>query len=146
MFKVVKIIDISENGLTEESLFVEDSFFFTIKVPNYYVIYDKNAEIIGTAPLDYNLFFTVKGSSTFEDVDMENILRMFNQGMDFQLVGTKEGSHKVHLIDSKDIAKFVLIEDDPDFSIPFTSNAFDSDGLVIFKNMNALADSIKEYQ
>ncbi len=144
MFRVVKIVDIVDSSLDEDSLVVEDAFFFTIKVPSYYVIYNKMAEIVGTIPIDYNMFFKIDNSRTFEDVDMENILRMYNQGMDFSIVGTKEGKNKVILIQSKDIARFELVEDD-EFEIPFTNEAFDSDGVVIFKNMNSLADSIEPF-
>ena len=139
MFRVVKIVD---STFDEESLVVEDAFFFTINVPSYYVIYNKMADIIGTIPIDYNMFFKIDNSSTFEDVDMENVLRMFNHGMNFSLVGTKMGKNKVHMIESEDIARFELVEDDS-FQIPFTNQAFDSDGVVIFKNMSSLADSIE---
>jgi len=138
MFRVVKIVD---STFDEESLVVEDAFFFTIDVPSYYIIFNKMAEVIGTVPIDYNMFFKIDDSPTFEDVDIENVLRMFNQGISFSLIGTEMGTNKVHLIDSNDIAKFELIEDD-NFKIPFTNQAFDSDGVVVFKNMNSLADSI----
>jgi len=139
MFRVVKIVD---STFDEESLVVEDAFFFTIDVPSYYIIFNKMAEVIGTVPLDHNMFFKIDNSSTFEDVDMENVLRMFNQGITFSLIGTEMGKNKVHLIDSSDIARFELIEED-NFKIPFTNQAFDSDGVVVFKNMNSLADSIE---
>ena len=131
-----------DGALNEENLIVEDAFFFTIQIPNHYVIYNKMAEIIGTIPFGYNMFFKTDNSYNFEDIDMENVLRLFKAGYKFSLVGTKEGKNKVHLIDSCDIARFELIEDD-DFTIPFTNQAFDSDGVVVFKNMNALADSLE---
>ena len=143
MFRVIKIVDIVDSALNEDSLLVEDSFFFTIKIPNYYVVYNKKAEIIGTIPLDYNMFFKIDDTPYFEDIDIENVLRLFKQGVHFSLVGTKEGSNKIILIDSDDIARFELVEEDEHFSIPFTNNAFDSDGIVIFKNMNSLSDSIE---
>jgi len=46
------------------------------------------------------------------------------------------------LIDSNDIARIELIEGG-EYTIPFTNQAFDSDGVVVFKNMNALIDSVE---
>jgi len=142
MFRAVKIIDIIDGSLNEESLIVEDAFFFTIKVQNYYLFYNKMAEVIGVVPMDYNMFFKIDHSNIFEDIDMENLLRLYNHKMDFSIVGTKEGSNKVTIIKSSDIARIELIEDE-DMVVPFTNDAFDSEGIVIFKNMNSLADSIK---
>lgn len=141
MFRVVTIHDILDGEFNEESFVVEEAFFFTIKAPSYYVVYNKMAEIIGMIPTDYNLFFKVDHHGGFEDIDMENVVRLFNMGDKFKLVGTKSGSNKVTLIDSEDIARFQLVEDDP-INIPFTNKAFDCEGIVVFKNMNALADSL----
>jgi len=143
MFKIVKIQEIEDGLLDEESLVVEDAFFFTIPTTTYYRIYNKKIEVIGTVPIDYNMFFRVDNSPVFEDIDLENLLRLFDRGEHFSLVGTKEGKKDVILIDSSDIARFELIEDD-DLQIPFTSNAFDSDGIVIFKNMMALSDTLEQ--
>jgi len=142
MFRAVKIIDIIDGSLNEESLVVEDAFFFTIKVQNYYLFYNKMAEVIGVVPMDYNMFFKIDNSNVFEDIDMENLLRLYNRQMDFSIVGTKEGSNKVTIVKSSEIARIELIEDE-DMTVPFTNDAFDSEGIVIFKNMNSLADSIK---
>lgn len=142
MFRVIKISDILDGALDEESMVVEDAFFFTIKVPNYYLVYNRSADIIGRIPLDYNMFFRIGTACPyFEDIDMSNLVRLYDEGMTFELVGTQEGSNKITLIDSSDIARFELVEGDL-ISIPFTNQAFDSEGIVIFKNMNSLADSI----
>lgn len=141
MFRVIKIGDIMDGSLDEEAMIVEDAFFFTISSPNYYVIYDKAGDVIGRIPLDYFMFFKIDGSPYFEDIDMENALRLHEQGMEYQLVGTRADSHKIKIISSHDILKFELVEDNP-MQIPFTNSAFDSDGVVIFKNMNSLADSL----
>jgi hypothetical protein len=141
MFRVIKIGDIMDGSLDEESMLVEDAFFFTISVPNYYAVYNHAGEIIGRIPLDYFMFFKIDGSPVFEDIDMENALRLHEQGDEFQIVGTKANSHKVKMISSSDILKFELVEDNP-IQIPFTNSAFDSEGIVIFKNMNSLADSL----
>jgi len=142
MFRVVKIVDIIDGSLNEESMVVEDAFFFTIDITNYYRIYNKTADIIGIIPMDYNLFFKIDNSPVFEDIDMANIVRLHQQGVDFQLAATAENSNKVKLIQSSDIARFELIENDI-LKIPFTNQAFDSEGVVIFKNMNSLADSME---
>lgn len=141
MFRVIKISDIMDGALDEESMVVEDAFFFTIKIPNYYLVYNRSADIIGRIPLDYNMFFKIGNTPYFEDIDMANLVRLYEDGMSFELVGTVEGSNKISLIESSDIARFELIEGDL-ISIPFTNQAFDSEGIVIFKNMNSLADSI----
>lgn len=141
MFRVIKIGDIVDGTLDEESMTLQDAFFFTIKNQNYYLVYDKAGEIIGKIPLDYFMFFKIDDSPYFEDIDIENALRLHEQGIKYQIVGSTEDSHKIKLINSMDIAKFELIEDSP-MHIPFTNSAFDSDGIVIFKNMNSLADSL----
>jgi len=141
MFRVIKIGDIMDGSLDEESMHIEDAFFFTINVPNYYLIYNKAEEVIGRIPLDYFMFFKIDGSPYFEDIDIENALRLHEQGIEYQIVGTKANSHKIQMVDSSEIAKFELVEDNP-IQIPFTNSAFDSDGIVIFKNMNSLADSL----
>jgi hypothetical protein len=141
MFRVIKLGDIMDGALNEESMIVEDAFFFTINTPNYYVVYNTSAEVIGKIPLDYFMFFKIDGSPYFEDIDIENALRLFDQGIEFQIVGTKADSHKIHMVNSRDILKFELVEENP-IQIPFTNSAFDSEGIVIFKNMNSLADSI----
>lgn len=141
MFRVVTIHDILDGTFNEDSFVVEEAFFFTIKSSPYYVIYNKMAEIIGMVPSDYNLFFKVDHHGGFEDIDMENVIRLFQAGEKFKLVGTKSNSNKVTLIDSEDIARFHLVEDDY-INIPFTNKAFDCEGIVIFKNMASLADSL----
>lgn len=141
MFRVVKISDVMDGALDEESLHVEDAFFFTIKVDEYYLVYDKNAEIIGRIPVEYNVFFRIEKYPYFEDTDMTNLLRMFNDGVKFELVGTSANSNKISVIKSEDIAKFYLVTEDT-IEIPFTNQPFDSEGIAIFKNMNALADSL----
>jgi hypothetical protein len=142
MFRVITIHDILDGDFNEESFELSEAFFFTIKVDSYYAIYNKSAEIIGIVPSDYNMFFRVEHDhSSFEDVDMPNVLRLFEQGDGFSLIGTKSKTNKVRLIHSCDIARFELVEDSP-IQIPFTNRAFDSEGIVVFKNMNALADSL----
>jgi len=141
MFRVIKIGDIMDGALNEESMIVEDAFFFTINTTNYYVVYNYDGDIIGKIPNDYFMFFKIDGSPYFEDIDMENLLRLQQQGIEYSIVGTKVGSHKIKMISSLDIMKYELVEDEP-LQIPFTNSAFDSDGIVIFKNMNSLADSL----
>lgn len=141
MFRVVLIQGIADSTFNEESFLVEEAFFFTIKIPSYYVVYNKEEEIIGIVPSDYNMFFKVDEHNNFEDIDMENVIRLFEMDEHFYLVGTRNDSEKVNMICSKQISEFRLVEDNP-ISIPFTNKAFDSDGIVVFKNMNSLADSI----
>lgn len=141
MFRVVTIQDILDGDFNEQSFIVEDAFFFTIKIPNYYIIYNTDDEIIGLVPEDYNLFFKIDHQSGFEDIDIHNLIRLYSMGDEFKLVGTKADSHKAILIDSKTISRFELIEDTP-INIPFTNKAFDSDGIIVFKNMLSLSDSL----
>lgn len=141
MFRVVLIQGIVDNEFNEESFVVEEAFFFTINVSSYYMVLNKKSEVIGIIPKDYNLFFKVDEHCNFEDIDMENVLRIFEMGEEFKLAGTMNDSHNVHLISSREISEFRLIEDDL-INIPFTNKAFDSDGLVVFKNMSSLAESI----
>ncbi len=140
MFRAVSLMEM-EGELNEESMVLEDTFFFTINISDYYVIYNKSVDIIGVVPIDYNMFFKVEFSEAFEDVDMENLLRLHEDGTKFNLIGSGKGN-KPKLINSEDIAKIELIEDG-EFTIPFTNQAFDSDGVVVFKNMNALIDSVE---
>lgn len=141
MFRVVLIKDIVHNAFNEDCFLVEEAFFFTIKMPSYYTVFNKEEEVIGVVPSDYNLFFKVDDHRTYEDIDMENIIRLFDNGTPFKLVGTTNGSQKVGVVHSRDISKFQLVEDNP-ISIPFTNKAFDSEGIVVFKNMSSLAESI----
>jgi len=140
MFRAVSLMDM-EGELNEESMLLEDTFFFTINIQDYYILYNRLVEVIGVVPLDYNLFFKVEGSYSFEDVDMENLTRLHKDGTHFKLIGSGK-SLKPQLIDSNDIARIELIEDG-EYTIPFTNQAFDSDGVVVFKNMNALIDSVE---
>ena len=139
MFRAVSLMEL-EGELTEESMYLEDTFFFTINIPSYYMVFNRIADVIGIIPVDYNLFFKVEGSYSFEDVDMENLLRLHADGAHFKLIGSGEGSKPI-LVDSNDISRIELIEDG-EYTIPFTNQAFDSDGVIVFKNMNALIDSI----
>lgn len=141
MFRIIKIGDILDGEFDEESLTVEDAFFFTISCQNYYVLYNNVDEVIGKIPTDHFMFFKIDGCSYFEDIDMENALRLHKQGLEYQIVGTRNNNHKIKMISSNDISRFELVEDQP-IQIPFTNSAFDSEGIVIFKNMNALADSL----
>lgn len=141
MFRVVTIHDILDGDFNEQSFIVEDAFFFTIKIPNYYVIYNHQDEIIGLIPSEYNLFFKVDHQSGFEDIDAFNLIRLYSMGDKFKIVGTKADSRKAILIESDDIARFELVEDDP-INIPFTNKAFDSEGVVVFKNMASLSDAL----
>lgn len=140
MFRSVSLMYL-EGELTEESMLLEDTFFFTINIPDYYMIFNRSTDVIGVVPMDYNMFFKVEGSHTFEDVDMANLLRLHEIGTHFKLIGSGK-SLKPQLIDSKDISRIELIEDG-EHTIPFTNQAFDSDGVVVFKNMNALIDSVE---
>jgi len=141
MFRVVSINGIPNENFDEECFQVEEAFFFTIKIPSYYMVYNKKAEVIGVIPTDYNLFFKVDDYNNFEDIDMGNVLRLFKLGDEFFIVGTSNNSKKVNLISSKNISEFRLIEDSP-INIPFTNKAFDSEGIIVFKNMASLAESI----
>ena len=141
MFRIVLIQDIVNDAFNEDCFVVENAFFFTIKIPSYYRVINKEEEIIGVIPSDYNLFFKVDDHDTFEDIDMENIKRLFDSNTPFQLIGTKNNSSKVNIVFSKEILEFKLIEDNP-ICIPFTNKAFDSEGIVVFKNINSLAESI----
>ena len=140
MFRAVSLMEM-DGELNEESMILEDTFFFTINIANYYMMFNKKADVIGVIPLDYNLFFKVEYSETFEDVDMNNLVRLHADGTRFNLIGSGKGN-KPKLINSDDIARIELIEDG-EYTIPFTNRAFDSDGVVIFKNMNALIDSVE---
>ena len=141
MFRAVSLLEMDEE-LTEDSMVLEDTFFFTINISNYFMIFNKSAEVIGVIPEDYNLFFKVEYSSSFEDIDMFNLQRLHNDGSSFQLIGTSN-TLKPKLINSSEIARIEFIEDG-EYTIPFTNQAFDSDGVVVFKNMNALIDSVEE--
>lgn len=141
MFRVASIQGIINEHFDEECFKIEEAFFFTIKIQSYYVVYDITSEVIGIIPTGYNLFFKADEYTNFEDVDMENILRLFDMNVEFLIVGTKDASNKVNLISSKNISDFKLVEDKP-ISIPFTNNAFDSEGIIVFRNMSSLAESI----
>lgn len=141
MFRVVVIQGIVDHSFNEDSFIVEPAFFFTIKHKTHYLIYNKNDDVIGVVPEGYNMFFKVDEYHNFEDIDMENVLRLFNMGEKFYLVGTRENSDHVHLFSSETISAFKLVESEP-ISIPFTNNAFDSEGVVVFKNMKSLAESL----
>lgn len=141
MFRVVVIQGLTNTAFREDSFLVEEAFFFTIKTSSYYTVFDNNKDVIGVIPFDYNLFFKVDDHNNFEDIDMNNVMRLFDMGTPFHLVGTSNDSHKVNLISSKNISEFRLIENDP-IRIPFTNKAFDSDGIVVFKNISSLAESI----
>lgn len=141
MFRVVVIKSLTDTTFKEDSFLVEEAFFFTIKTSSYYTVFNNEKEVIGIIPIDYNLFFKVDDNNTFEDIDMENILRLFDANIPFYIVGTTSNSHKISLISSETISEFKLIENDF-IKIPFTNKAFDSDGIVVFKNMSSLVESI----
>ncbi len=141
MFRVVLIEGVADETFDEESFSVEEAFFFTIETSSYYMILDRKSEVVGIIPVGYNLFFKVDEHCNLEDIDMENVLRLYNMGEDFKLLGTKSDENKVSLISSRDISEFKLVEDDT-ISIPFTNKAFDSDGVVVFKNISSLAESL----
>jgi hypothetical protein len=142
MFRVVTIQGIADEEFNEESFLVEEAFFFTITVSSYYTVYNKVGDVIGIIPNNYNLFFKVDEHHSFEDIDMVNVLRLFEMGEKFFIVGTKNDSSNVTLIGSDTISKFEFVEDYP-IDIPFTNKSFDSEGIVVFKNMTSLADSIE---
>lgn len=141
MFRVVIIDGVANETFDEESFSVHEAFFFTIETSSYYLILDRKSEVIGIIPVGYNLFFKVDEHYNLEDIDMENVLRLYNMGEEFKLLGTRSDENKVSLISSRDISEFRLIEDEP-ISIPFTNKAFDSDGVVVFKNISSLAESL----
>lgn len=141
MFRVVIIDGVANETFDEESFSVHEAFFFTIETSSYYLILDRKSEVIGIIPVGYNLFFKVDEHYNLEDIDMENVLRLYNMGEEFKLLGTRSNENKVSLISSRDISEFRLIEDEP-ISIPFTNKAFDSDGVVVFKNISSLAESL----
>jgi len=141
MYRVVSIQGIVNENFDEECFNIEEAFFFTIKIQSYYIVYNKNSEVIGIIPMGYNLFFKVDEYDNFEDIDMENVLRLFHMNEHFVIVGTKDASKKVNLIYSRDISEFKLVEDEP-INIPFTNKAFDSEGIIVFRNMSSLAESI----
>ncbi len=141
MFRVVLIDGIAYETFDEESFSVEEAFFFTTEISSYYMILDRKSEVIGIIPVGYNLFFKVDEHYNLEDIDMENVLRLYNMGEDFKLLGTRSDENKVTLISSREISEFRLVEDET-LSIPFTNKAFDSDGVVVFKNISSLAESL----
>jgi len=142
MFRIVSINDLADGEFSEDSMSVDEAFFFTIDLDSYYEVYNKNDEIIGIIPKEYNMIFKIAdGADGFEDIDMYNLLRLHAQGVKFEIVGTQEGSKKIKMIKSNDILRFELIEDSV-ISVPFTNQAFDSEGIVIFKNVLSLAESI----
>ena len=141
MFRVVLIQGVADETFDEESFSVEEAFFFTIEISSYYMVFDRKSEIIGIIPSDYNLFFKVDEHCNLEDIDMTNVLRLYNMGEDFKILGTRSDVNKVSLISSREIGEFRLVEDEP-INIPFTNKAFDSDGIVVFKNISSLAESL----
>ena len=141
MFRVVLIDGVAYETFDEESFSVEEAFFFTTEISSYYMILDRKSEVIGIIPVGYNLFFKVDEHYNLEDIDMENVLRLYNMGEDFKLLGTRSDENKVTLISSREISEFRLVEDET-LSIPFTNKAFDSDGVVVFKNISSLAESL----
>lgn len=141
MFRVVLIDGVADETFDEESFSVEEAFFFTIEISSYYMILDRKSEVIGIIPVGYNLFFKVDEHYNLEDIDMDNVLRLYNMGEDFKLLGTRSDENKVTLISSREISEFRLVEDET-LSIPFTNKAFDSDGVVVFKNISSLAESL----
>lgn len=141
MFRVVLIQGVADETFDEESFSVEEAFFFTIEISSYYMVFDRKSEIIGIIPSDYNLFFKVDEHCNLEDIDMTNVLRLYNMGEDFKILGTRSDANKVSLISSREIGEFRLVEDEP-INIPFTNKAFDSDGIVVFKNISSLAESL----
>jgi hypothetical protein len=142
MFRVVSINGTMNDIFNEGSFLVEEAFFFTIKSTSYYNVYNKREELIGVIPDGYNLFFKVEEHDNFEEIDMFNVLRLFEMGEEFQIVGTISNSQQVKLISSNIIKEFRLVDDDV-INIPFTNKAFDSEGIIVFKNMVSLAESIK---
>lgn len=142
MFRVVQIQGTIDELFNEESFTVEEAFFFTIKADSHYIIYDIRDEIIGIVPSNYNLFFKIDDFENLEDIDMPNMIRLFEMGEDFKLVGTSVQSKKAHLIPSSIIKEFKFVEDE-EINIPFTNKAFDSEGVVVFKNITSLLESIK---
>lgn len=141
MFRVVLIDGVAYETFDEESFSVEEAFFFTTEISSYYMILDRKSEVIGIIPVGYNLFFKVDEHYNLEDIDMGNVLRLYNMGEDFKLLGTRSDENKVTLISSREISEFRLVEDET-LSIPFTNKAFDSDGVVVFKNISSLAESL----
>ena len=141
MFRVVLIQGVIDELFNEESFVVEEAFFFTIKSNSHYAVYNKKDEIIGIIPVDYSLFFKVDDFENLEDIDMPNVIRLFENGDNFQIVGTSANSKQVHLIPSEYIKEFRLVEDET-MDIPFTNKAFDSEGIVVFKNILSLIESI----
>lgn len=141
MFRAVSIQGMHSENFDEECFHLEDVFFFTISIPSYYVVYNKAGDVIGIIPTGYNLFFKVDDYRNFEDIDMENVLRLFNAGDDFSIVGARNDSKKITLIHSSTISEFRMVEDRP-INIPFTNRAFDSEGIVVFKNMSSLTEAI----
>lgn len=141
MFRVVLIDGVAYETFDEESFSVEEAFFFTTEISSYYMILDRKSEVIGIIPVGYNLFFKVDEHYNLEDIDMDNVLRLYNMGEDFKLLGTRSDENKVTLISSREISEFRLVEDET-LSIPFTNKAFDSDGVVVFKNISSLAESL----
>jgi len=143
MFRVVLIQGVIDELFNEESFIVEEAFFFTIKSNAYYVVYNIRDDIIGIIPADYNLFFKIDEFENLEDIDMPNLIRLFEMGEDFHIVGTRADSKNVKLIPRSYIKEFRLVEDEP-LNIPFTNKAFDSEGVVVFKNIVSLIESINQ--
>jgi len=142
MFRIVKLVDVSDY-LNEDNFIVEEAFFFTYTSKGKYVLYNHDNMVVGVVPLDYNLFFRVDAMEMFEDIDMGNLVRMFDNGMSFQLAATQANNNKITILDSKDIASIVF-DEEGEVIIPFTSYPFDSDGLVVFKNMVSIADTLED--
>ena len=142
MFRIAKLNNIVEDGIDEESVKVEDSFFFTITVPNHFVIYNRKAEIIGRIPEDYFMFFRLGSTSDFEDIDIGNVQRLLSTDTYIELLADNFGKRKPKVIKSSDIAKIIFMEESP-LEIPFTNYVFDSDGVFVFKNTTSLADTIQ---
>jgi hypothetical protein len=146
MFKIVKIYDLEEGEINEDNMILEDGFFFTMPQNIYYELYDENEELIGTIPYGYNLFFKFDEHGLFEDIDIENLIRLTNQNSKFYIAYADLKKNKIKLLRSDKIKKIQLKEQDENYEIPFTNYPFESDGVIVFKNLKSLADSLKYAQ
>jgi hypothetical protein len=141
MYKILKIVDV-ENGINENSFEISDDYFFSIDIDKYYVIVDEEDNIVGVVPEDFNMFFRVGSDmGSFEDIDVENLIRLIENGESFELLGVDIANEKVKIIKVK--PGYRLIEVNNTISIPFTNYPFELDGLIVFKNFKSLEETIK---
>lgn len=140
MFKVVNITPTDNDVIDDRNFIIEDSFFFTVEHDRYYVVTNNDDVVVGILPDDYHMFFKVGDNCSIEEIDVENLLRLFTINEKFDILGIDYNTNTVNFLNSSDIKSIALKTNDT-IRIPFTDQAFDSNGIIVFKNIYALAES-----